>query len=195
MFDYSITRYGNNGELQSLTKEHKMMEVQQVYHPNNKCKLWTYFWESEEPSKMVWDYQLTFIDFKEGIVQCIDSNDSAYYSFSIQTPSLKYSGKYNVHGHQGNIYTLGVGKSVTIYTSKDYSSKANLGINYGHPADIGAIVRVIVNIGNSQIVFQLIRVGKSSSNEKELTWKKNKIQKNAMDKLLIISWLVTYFDF
>jgi hypothetical protein len=190
MFIYSITKYDDDGASLPLTKEHQTMELEQVYHPNNYCRLWTYYWESEEPSKMVWDFQISYINSKENILHAIDDNDSSFYSFVIQKDPLKYLGQYNYHGYQGGVFSIGFGNILTIYTCYEISSKANLGINYIYPHNIGAIARIIMNTGKEQIVFQLIKHGKSSSGDDKLVWKPNKISKTEMDKLSVIAWLL-----
>jgi hypothetical protein len=192
MFVYSISLYAN-GVSVPLTNEHNKMEIQQVYHTNGLISLWTYYWKSEEPSRTVWDFQICYINPVENVLYAIDGNDSAFYSFAIQKPVLKFLGHYSFHSNKGEVYNLGMGDVITIYTSHDYPSRANLGITDGSN-NLGAIVRMVINNGKTQCVFQLEQRGKSSKSLDKLTWKENKISGNQMDKLLVIAWLISGFD-
>ena len=193
MFVYSIKLYDDNGASIPLTKDHHQMEIQQVYHNDGLISLWTYFWESEEPSRTVWDFQICYIDQDENTVHAIDGGDSAFYSFAILKPRFKFLRHYSFHGQKGEVYNLGMGDVITIYTSHDYPSEANLGITDGSD-HFGAIVRMIINNGKTQCVFQLIQRGNSSKSRDKLKWKENTIAKTEMDKLLIISWLIAGFN-
>jgi hypothetical protein len=194
MFTYSIAKYTNNGVSCELTEGYQKMALEQVYHPNHYCKLWTYFWESEEPSRTVWDFQVSYINTKDKILHAIDGNDSAFYSFAIKKDPLKYVGTYNYHGYTGGIYTAGFGNVITLYTNSKFSSQANLGINYYYPHNIGAIVRMIIHNGKHQIVFQLTEHGKSTAADKTLVWKPNPMSKLEMEELSVISWITAGFD-